>query len=86
MNAAHADLGLLKRGCCACHNPDQSTYKAPSFKAIAARYADKSEEVRLAQSIVKGSAGQWSKAAMPPTPRVSPLEARKLVEWVLAFK
>ncbi|MDR1461558.1 MAG: hypothetical protein LBI68_00175, partial [Azoarcus sp.] len=35
---ASADLGMLKRTCGACHAPAEDTGKAPSFKAIAARY------------------------------------------------
>ncbi|MDR3213451.1 MAG: c-type cytochrome [Azoarcus sp.] len=84
---ARADMGLLKQHCGTCHSAEQNTEQAPSFKAISERYKSESEaaQARLAEVIAQGSAGRWGKLAMPPTPRVTALEARKLARWVLDF-
>jgi cytochrome c len=84
--ATHAaDLGLLKRGCGECHGAN--TYvKAPAFSTIAARYKNLADaEKQLVDSIQKGSRNRWGKDDMPPDPRISPLDAKKLARWVLQF-
>jgi cytochrome c len=80
------DLGLLKRECGQCHGVDVKI-KGPSLKEIAARYkSDGNAERLLAERIRLGSAGRWGQTeTMPPDPRISPLQARKLADWVLGF-
>jgi cytochrome c len=85
-DVACADLGLLKRGCGVCHGTD-TRLNGPSFKEIAVRFkGGKDAERLLAEKIRAGSKGQWGATGnMPPNPRISPLEARKLANWVLGF-
>ncbi len=84
---AHADQALATaKACMACHAMDKKVV-GPSFKEIAARYAnDKGAADRLAGKIVKGGGGNWGAVAMPANDQVTPEEAKRLATWVLSLK
>ena len=84
---ALADQALANsRNCMSCHAVERKVV-GPSFKEIAARYAnDKGAADRLAAKIVKGGGGTWGAVAMPANPQVTPDEAKRLAAWVLSQK
>lgn len=85
--SAHADLALAqKKNCMSCHAVDMKIL-GPSFKDVASKYAkDKKAVDTLTQKIIKGGSGVWGNAVMPPSPGLTPDEAKKLATWVLATK
>jgi cytochrome c len=83
-HAGASDALATRYTCVACHHAERKVL-GPSWKDVAAKYADGRKTVdELAESIRKGSTGQWGAVAMPAQPRVSSAEARALAEWVLA--
>ncbi|MBH2019352.1 MAG: c-type cytochrome [Burkholderiales bacterium] len=85
---AMADLQLATtKNCMACHAVDKKVL-GPSFKEVAAKYADqKGVADKLATKVMKGGGGVWGTViSMPANPQVTPDEAKKLVAWILAQK
>jgi cytochrome c len=87
-----ADEALAKKkNCIACHAVDTKRV-GPSYKEIANRYAGQKDiEARLAEKIIKGSRGAWTKelgreVLMPPNATVKPEDAAKLTTWILGLK
>jgi sulfite dehydrogenase len=77
---------LNAHGCNTCHALDARVV-GPSFKEVAAKYADDAEAgAKLAQKIRHGGAGVWGQVPMPPNPQVAEAELEKLVGWVLQQK
>ncbi len=86
--SAMADLKLAtEKNCMSCHAVDKKVL-GPSFKDVAAKYADKKDAVdKLAIKVIKGGGGVWGTiVSMPANTQVSPDEAKKLVAWILAQK
>jgi cytochrome c len=78
-----ADLAKAKN-CLACHAVDKKVV-GPAYQDVAKKYAgQKDAAAKLAEKVVKGGSGVWGTVPMPPNPAVTPDEAKKLVEWVLA--
>lgn len=74
------------KNCFACHRIDRNTL-GPSFKNIAAKYADdKGAAEMLAKKIREGGAGVWGAVPMPPQTQVSEEESLKLARWILELK
>lgn len=85
---ALADLQLATaKNCMACHAVDKKVL-GPSYKDIAAKYADQKDAVdKLATKVIKGGGGVWGTiVSMPSNPQVTPDEAKKLVSWILTQK
>ena len=84
---ALADEALARsKNCMACHAVDRKMV-GPSYKDIAARYANDAQAVaKLATKIQKGGAGVWGAIPMPANPQVSADEAKRLAAWSLSFK
>lgn len=84
---ALADDELYKtKNCFACHRIDRN-HLGPSFKSIAAKYADEQgADVKLAQKVRAGSVGVWGQVPMPAQPQVSEAEALTLTRWILERK
>ncbi|HSV71221.1 MAG TPA: c-type cytochrome [Methylibium sp.] len=76
-----------KKTCLACHAVDKKVI-GPGFKEVAAKYAaDKAAVDTLSKKVLKGGAGVWGNAAMPPmAAQVSEAEAKELVTWILGLK
>ncbi len=85
--AAFADDEFYKtKNCFACHRIDRNTL-GPSFKSIAAKYADdKGADVVLARKIREGGTGVWGTVPMPPQTQVSEDESLTLARWILGLK
>ncbi len=74
------------KNCFACHRVDRN-HLGPSFKNIAAKYADEQgADVKLAQKIRAGTVGAWGQVPMPAQPQVTEAEALTLSRWILARK
>lgn len=79
---ADGDLAR-KKNCLGCHAIADKRI-GPSFKQVAARYADDREAAaRLADKIRQGGAGVWGPVPMPSNSQVNEAEARQLVAWIL---
>jgi cytochrome c len=74
-----------KAMCYACHQMESASI-GPPWRAIAARHAARRALMVdvLAGKIVRGGGGNWGLVPMVPNQRVSPEEARRMAEWVLA--
>jgi cytochrome c len=82
---ANPDLAQ-KKNCLACHTVDKKVI-GPGFKEVAAKYAaDKTATDALTKKVIKGGAGVWGNAVMPPNPQLSEAEAKQLVTWILGLK
>jgi cytochrome c len=74
------------KNCFACHRVERE-YHGPSFKHIAAKYADeKGADVKLAKKVREGGAGVWGPSPMPAQTQVTDAEALTLVRWILEQK
>ena len=84
---ALADEALARsKNCMACHAIDRKMV-GPSYKDIAARYANDSQAAaKLATKIQKGGSGVWGAIPMPANPQVSDDEAKRLAAWTLSIK
>ncbi|QLQ26526.1 MAG: c-type cytochrome [Dechloromonas sp.] len=81
-----ADEALAKsKNCMACHAIDKKMV-GPAYKDVAAKYkGDAKAPAMLAAKIKAGGKGVWGEIPMPPN-NVTPEEATKLANWVLAQK
>jgi cytochrome c len=84
--AQAADESALaqKSGCLTCHNVDKKVV-GPSYKDVAKKYTAK-DEAMLVDKVLKGGKGNWGAVPMPPNAKVSPEDAKKLVQWILSMK
>lgn len=74
-----------ERNCMTCHATDR-TLLAPSYRAIAKRYAGQTGAAEeIARSIADGSHGKWGSIPMPASPQVAPDEAARLARWILGM-
>ena len=88
---ASTGLDLAKRfGCMACHAVD-TRLAGPALRDIAVRYGgigarpgEADAEARLVAKLKSGSAGAWGDIAMPAQPQVGAVDARTIVQWILA--
>lgn len=87
VSPAYADYALLVRSnCLACHQIDKRKY-GPTFKEVAAKYANDSNAAKkLAKKIKAGGSGVWGEDVMPPQPQLSNSDARLLADYVLSLK
>jgi cytochrome c len=75
-----------KNDCMGCHAV-ASQVVGPAYKDVAAKYKGDPEAVaKLMKSIREGSSGNWGAMAMPPHPKLSEADLRKLATWVLSSK
>lgn len=84
---ALADAALAqKNGCLACHQVDKKVV-GPSYKDIAAKYkgADAAKIDELATKVKAGGVGVWGQIPMPPNAKVTPEDAKTLVQWILTL-
>lgn len=84
---ALADAALAqKNGCLACHQVDKKVV-GPSYKDIAAKYkgAEAAKIDELATKVKAGGVGVWGQIPMPPNAKVTPEDAKTLVQWILTL-
>ena len=86
-NVAMANADLAKsKNCLACHAVANKVL-GPAYKDVAAKYAGQPDaQAQLMESIRKGSAGKWGEVPMPPHPKLSDADVKKLAAWVLSAK
>lgn len=84
---ARAQIELARqRVCLGCHDVEARRV-GPPLRAIAARYAGQPDAVaRLSRAMTAGSVDVWGPIPMPPNPKVTPDEARRLATWILSLK
>ena len=85
---AFADEAMAKaKGCTACHKVDAKLIR-PAYKEVAKKYAGQAGAVdTLTQKVLDGGKGVWGPVAMTPNKgKVSPAEAKALVQWLLSLK
>ena len=74
---------LADNACMGCHAIDAKVV-GPSFKEVAARYAQDGTAVdKLTAKIRAGGAGAWGQVPMPAHPQLSADELSQLATWVL---
>jgi len=94
-----ANLALAATsGCLSCHavepdNTPRTVPLAPSFREIAAHYADQADSQEyLLKSVLEGTMGQdkkWPEVNMqfmPPSVALREQDAQQLVQWILGLK
>lgn len=76
---------LLKSDCQSCHTMNK-TAVGPSYMAISTRYKNQKGAVNtLAQKIINGGGGNWSKVhVMSAHPQLALSEAKEIVEYILS--
>lgn len=73
-------------GCLVCHAIDKKTI-GPAWKDVAAKYrGEKGAEAKLMDKVLKGGAGVWGTVPMPPNPKPSEEQRRKIVRYILSMK
>ena len=84
---ARAQIELARqRVCLGCHDVEARRV-GPPLRAIAARYAGQPDAVaRLSRAMIAGSVDVWGPIPMPPNPKLSSDEARRLATWILSLK
>ncbi|WP_213777627.1 c-type cytochrome [Caballeronia sp. dw_276] len=72
--------------CMSCHSISRD-FMGPSFKHVAARYADapNAREI-VAHKIAEGGVGDWGIVPMPANTQVTPEQAHALADWILSLK
>lgn len=82
---AAADEAVAKsNGCMACHALDKKVV-GPSYKSIANKYTgDAHAADKLAKEVRTGSKGVWGPVPMPPQPKISDADLKKVMAWILA--
>ena len=85
--AAQANEALAqKNNCLGCHAVANKLV-GPAYKDVAAKYAGQADaQARVMESIRNGSAGKWGELPMPPHPKLSDADLKKLASWVLNAK
>ena len=75
-----------KNDCLGCHAV-ATKLVGPAFKDVAAKYAAESDAIeKLVVSIRNGGVGKWGELPMPPHPKLSESDAKKLAQWVMKAK
>ena len=70
--------------CLGCHSVEEKVV-GPAFKDVAAKYkGQKNAAAMLADKVRKGGSGVWGTVAMPPNPKISDKDLKKVIAWVLA--
>jgi cytochrome c len=84
--ASASEALARKYACTACHQVDKKLV-GPSFKDIAAKYADGSVDAKqLAARIKAGGSGKWGAIPMPAQAQVPPADLDAIAAWILATK
>ncbi|MEJ7692793.1 c-type cytochrome, partial [Daejeonella sp.] len=92
--AAADDSADIKKGealisrsdCLACHKVDVKLL-GPSYKDVAAKYANNAATVnQLVDKIKKGGSGVWGAIPMSPHPALSDEDAKAMVRYILSLK
>lgn len=76
---------IAKSDCFACHKPDGKLV-GPSYTEIAKKYKSTDANVTtLAGKVIKGGTGVWGQIPMAAHPKISQVDAKKMVKYILSF-
>ena len=82
-NSLASNALAKKNDCLGCHAA-ATKLVGPAYQEVAAKYAGQSDARDvLVQSIRNGSVGKWGDVPMPPHPKLSEADARRLATWIL---
>lgn len=75
---------IAKSDCFACHKPDGKLV-GPSYTDISKKYSPTDANVTLlAGKIIKGGSGNWGQIPMAAHPKITQLDAKKMVKFILS--
>lgn len=75
---------ISKSDCFACHKPD-SKLVGPSYADIAKKYTATDANVALlAGKVIKGGSGTWGQIPMAAHPKITQVDAKKMVKFILS--
>lgn len=79
-----ADNALAKKNdCLGCHAV-ATKLVGPAYQEVAEKYAGQPDAVAtIVKSIRSGSVGKWGDLPMPPHPKLSESDAKRLAAWIL---
>ncbi|MEW6613431.1 MAG: c-type cytochrome [Pseudomonadota bacterium] len=85
-----AEALMKQSDCFSCHSVDQKMV-GPAYAWVAYKYkGQKDADVKLAQKIKAGGAGNWNALTggvpMPPHPQLTDAQAKAMADWVLKQK
>ena len=82
-NSLASNALARKNNCLGCHAA-ATKLVGPAYQEVAAKYAGQADaEEVLVQSIRNGSVGKWGDVPMPPHPKLSKANAKRLASWIL---
>ena len=74
-----------KNGCANCHTIDKKLV-GPAWQAVAEKYkGDAGAADALGAKIVKGGVGVWGSIPMPPAAKITDVEVKELVTFILGL-
>lgn len=83
INSKMANDLAKQNGCIACHHAKRKLV-GPAYQNISKRYsADSQAEKTLMDSVKLGVRGKYGFVPMPPHPRLSDVDNRILIKWIL---
>lgn len=72
-----------KNDCLGCHAA-ATKLVGPAYREVAEKYAGRPDAMAtLVKSIRNGSVGKWGDIPMPPHPKLSEADAKRLATWIL---
>ena len=78
-------LLVSKSDCFACHKTDGKLV-GPSYADVAKKYtASEANITLLSGKIIKGGSGTWGQIPMAAHPAVKPVDAKKMVKYILSL-
>lgn len=78
-------LLISKSDCFACHKPEAKLV-GPSYSEIGKKYAATDANItKLSGKIIKGGSGTWGQIPMAAHPAVTPIDAKKMVKYILSL-
>lgn len=78
-------LLISKSDCFACHKPEGKLV-GPSYADIAKKYtATDANVAMLAGKVIKGGTGVWGQIPMAAHPKVTQVDAKKMVKYILSL-
>lgn len=82
-NSLASNALAKKNDCLGCHAA-ATKLVGPAYQDVAAKYAGQTDaRDMLAHSIRNGSVGKWGDVPMPPHPKLSEADAKRLASWIL---
>lgn len=78
-------LLISKSDCFACHKPDGKLV-GPSYADVAKKYTATDANITLLSGkIIKGGSGTWGQIPMAAHPKVTQVDAKKMVKYILSL-